>query len=39
MANRILFVDCFSGASGDMWLGALVDLGVPPSVLEGAVRG
>lgn len=24
---RLLFVDCYSGLSGDMWLGALADLG------------
>ena len=38
MVKRILFVDCFSGASGDMWLGALVDLGVPIETLEDAVK-
>jgi pyridinium-3,5-bisthiocarboxylic acid mononucleotide nickel chelatase len=26
---RILYFDCFSGASGDMVLGALIDAGVP----------
>ena len=26
---RILYLDCFSGASGDMVLGALIDAGVP----------
>lgn len=34
---RIAYLDCFSGISGDMFLGALVDAGVPPRVLEEAV--
>ena len=33
---RIAYLDCFSGISGDMLLGALVDAGVPRSVLEEA---
>ena len=31
---RILFLDCFSGISGDMTVGALCDLGVKPSAFE-----
>lgn len=34
---RILVCDPFSGASGDMILGALVDLGVPLATIEAAV--
>src|SRR5580693_2737387 len=34
---RIAYLECFSGISGDMFLGALVDTGVPPKVLEDAV--
>jgi uncharacterized protein (DUF111 family) len=31
---RIAYFDCFSGASGNMILGALVDAGVPVAALE-----
>ncbi len=34
---RIAYLECFSGISGDMFLGALVDAGVPARVLEEAV--
>lgn len=34
---RIAYLECFSGISGDMFLGALVDAGVSPHLLEGAV--
>src|SRR3974377_1175994 len=34
---RIAYLDCFSGISGDMFLGALVDAGVPPKLLEETV--
>ena len=30
---KIAYFDCFSGISGDMTLGALVDVGVPPEIL------
>jgi len=35
---RIAYLDCFSGISGDMFLGALVDAGVSPPLLENAVN-
>jgi hypothetical protein len=34
---RIAYLDCFSGMSGDMFLGALVDAGVPAKLLEETV--
>ncbi|HOG28549.1 MAG TPA: nickel pincer cofactor biosynthesis protein LarC [Vicinamibacterales bacterium] len=37
--GSVLYFDCFSGASGDMVLGALIDLGVPLSGLRQALAG
>jgi hypothetical protein len=34
---RIAYLECFSGISGDMFLGALVDAGVSPHLLEETV--
>ena len=34
---RIAYLDCFSGISGDMFLGALVEAGVSPKLLEDTV--
>ncbi len=33
--TRIAYLDCFSGASGDMLLGALLDAGLPLDELRG----
>jgi len=35
---RIAYLNCFSGISGDMFLGALVDAGVSPQLLREAAR-
>jgi uncharacterized protein (TIGR00299 family) protein len=35
---KILHFDCFAGISGDMALGALVDLGIDPEVLREELR-
>ncbi len=34
---RLAYLDCFSGISGDMFLGALIDAGVPARLLEETV--
>lgn len=34
---RIAYLECFAGISGDMFLGALVDAGVDPKLLEETV--
>src|SRR5215469_5766742 len=35
---RIAYLECFSGISGDMFLGALVDAGVSPDLLKRTVE-
>jgi pyridinium-3,5-bisthiocarboxylic acid mononucleotide nickel chelatase len=37
--STILYFDCASGASGDMVLGALLDLGLPIADLRAALEG
>ena len=36
--QRMLFIEPFAGVSGDMMLGALVDLGIPLSFMEERLR-
>ena len=35
---KILYYDCFAGISGDMNLGAMIDLGVDPEYLRAELR-
>jgi pyridinium-3,5-bisthiocarboxylic acid mononucleotide nickel chelatase len=35
---RIAYLECFSGISGDMFLGALIDAGVPPELFTRTVE-
>ena len=35
---RIAYLECFSGISGDMFLGALIDAGVPPELFISSVE-
>ena len=36
---KIAYLDCFSGISGDMFLGALVDAGLPLDRLRERLKG
>ena len=34
---RIAYLDCLSGISGDMTLGALIDAGIDPSIIQAGI--
>ena len=36
---KILYLDCFSGVSGDMFLGALLNCGLPRTLLKRELSG
>jgi uncharacterized protein (TIGR00299 family) protein len=36
--DRILYFDCFAGISGDMTIGALIDLGLDPSAVVDEIK-
>ena len=35
--SRVMYIECRSGAAGDMLLGALIDAGLPVAELENAL--
>jgi hypothetical protein len=35
--ERLAWFQCLAGASGDMWLGALLDAGAPLDAVQSAV--